>query len=464
MNTDDSVMARLGLIATLLIAAFLNGCGGGGGAAQDSSPPTASVTAVGVIDNNEIGSGATIGAGGGTLSTVDNKLTLTIPAGALAADTQINIKRITNKAHGGIGGGFRLEPDGLTFNVPVTLTFAYTDNDLAFNDPEVLGAAFQTSDGYWQWLGAPVLDMATHTLTVTTTHFTDFSLVKGFQIQPASKTIRTNESAALNIVYCYQPALGDNDLQPLGFACDTSDDQLAPLLPTAVVSDWSVNGIIGGNSSVGTVSGSSAAATYIAPGTAPNSNPVAVSAQVAYGSVAVTVVANITVVGRSMSYTGSVLYSSDMAGGGIVVTHALANVTWTQFEDLGDVRSYVPTGSITADSVSIAGCDPLNNVTVPIKATVPHGPGPTMVVYTASNSAYAKRHMFALAADETPLTFTCGGSPYTVPASGIFAIVVGSCSTPDAYPAFTDETHLAGTYNQQCYSMGVDALWDFRMP
>lgn len=62
---------------------------------------------------------------------MDSKLTLTVPAGALATDTPISIQRITTTAHGGMGGGFRLEPIGQTYSQPVTLTFTYTDNDRA---------------------------------------------------------------------------------------------------------------------------------------------------------------------------------------------------------------------------------------------------------------------------------------------------------------------------------------------
>jgi hypothetical protein len=139
-----------------------------------------------------------------------------------------------------------------------------------------------------------------------------------------------------------------------------------------------------------------------------------------------------------------------------------ASVTWTLVENLGDVHRYVPTGTITGD-IAISDCDPMHT-TAPLQATVLHSPGPTMVVYTATNVAFPNSYQFALAADpKTILTFTCGTEPnrYTLPlaASSVLNFMVGICTAIDLIP-FTNEAALAGTYS--CGASGlVSATWDF---
>lgn len=95
---------RSARVAALLLLASLTGCGGGG----DGSP----------VDTRAV-SEATLGPGGGSLASPDGLLTLSIPAGALAADTTLSIERLA-------GDGAELHiyemlPEGLQFAVPATL-------------------------------------------------------------------------------------------------------------------------------------------------------------------------------------------------------------------------------------------------------------------------------------------------------------------------------------------------------
>src|SRR5213076_3313354 len=64
-----------------------------------------------------------IGAAGGTMISADGVLTLSIPAGAVAADTDFTITPITNTAPGGQGGAYRVRPDGLLLLAPATVAF-----------------------------------------------------------------------------------------------------------------------------------------------------------------------------------------------------------------------------------------------------------------------------------------------------------------------------------------------------
>ena len=74
--------------------------------------------------------------------------------------------------------------------------------------------------------------------------------------------------------YCFQQPVNDPDLVALVYSCD---EDLAPL---GTFTNWSANGITGGNGTVGTVAKLNAQgsrAKYTAPASVPAANPVAVS-------------------------------------------------------------------------------------------------------------------------------------------------------------------------------------------
>src|SRR5690606_9230525 len=121
---------------------------------------------------------ATIDAAGGTLASSDGRLTLTVPAGALAAGTVVTIQPITPTAPGALGSGYRLSPDGVTFTQPVTLTFTYPVDVATSTVPQSLRVVTRDDRGYWQVVPA-THDVGQRRLAVTTTHFSDWSYVAG---------------------------------------------------------------------------------------------------------------------------------------------------------------------------------------------------------------------------------------------------------------------------------------------
>ena len=359
---------RLAALSLLLGSALaLSACGGGGGSGSGSGTPepaagapapgvtppapapdaaspapttgggaasAGTATAVGSATGSA--SSATIGAAGGSLSAPDGRLALTIPAGALAADTVISIQPYTNLAHGRRGSAYRLTPEGQTFLKPVTLTFGYTDQDLQGTAVAALGAAFQTATGHWQWAGNPTVDTAARTVSIASTHFSVWSKVAGIQLLPASKTIRVKTSVALQVVGCYP--LERDGLVYLGYQCDT-DGETALLV---LAPDWSVNGRLGGGA-FGTVSGSGLSANYTAPQFEPKPNIVAVSARVDWGvKGAMLLVSNITVVGDD-SWTGTASYKDP-------VNSASAQITWILLSRDNNIGMYKATGVATIAS------------------------------------------------------------------------------------------------------------------
>ncbi len=218
----------------------------------------------------------TIGAAGGALTSADGRITLTVPAGALTADTMLSVEPITNTVLLGIQSAYRLGPDGTTFTQPATVTFTYAAADTAGSSTDALDIGYQDSSGAWHAYGSPTLDTGASTVSVSTSHLSDWSLLLGWQIVPGSATVQPTGSIGLTLQFCepetFDDGMGD-ELTGLVDKCD-ADDELPHLVN---VSGWSVNGTSGGSATVGTVSGTGKVATYTAPVSAPMSNPVAVS-------------------------------------------------------------------------------------------------------------------------------------------------------------------------------------------
>lgn len=239
-----------------------------------------------------------VGASGGTVNA--GSLAIQIPAGALAADTAITVTRVSSTAPGG-RLAFRLGPDGTTFSSPVTLTFSYAGAEVAGGADEVMGIAWQDTSGVWVMPGEQTRDPANKTVSVKTTHFSDWSLVAGAQLRPPSGRVKVKGSLALVAKQCFVAPLNPAELDRpetvpffVGINCD--DEDIAPL-PISV-SEWAVNGVAGGSGSTGTISGTElGGATFSAPDTKPSPDQVAVSARADFKPFGkVLLVSNVTIV------------------------------------------------------------------------------------------------------------------------------------------------------------------------
>ena len=101
-------------------------------------------------------SSASIGPAGGSIRSADGRLTLKVPAGALAAPTTLAIVPATNTAPNAIGSAYSLSPVGVTFAGPGQLVFAYSDADLAGTGAGALGLASQEGSNWLAILGGSV--------------------------------------------------------------------------------------------------------------------------------------------------------------------------------------------------------------------------------------------------------------------------------------------------------------------
>ncbi len=283
--------------AGVLLVVLAAGCAESG--ANDDSPvePEPMVLPSGVPTGPQ--TSATVGPEGGTVESADGLLTLTFPKGALAQPTTIGIQPITNTAPGGIAGAYRLTPSGTTFANPVQLTFAIDAADQQGAVAETITIGFQDDDHYW-W-AVPEADVQREfdagTISVSTTHFSDWSWLVGLQLRPPSATLRQGESLMLTAVDCQMHGGDDDNLPQLLALC--SIDQENPPLP-GIVQEWAVDGIPGGSEAVGTITAGDRPdqAIYTAPDFAVGLERHAVSAKrrLRSGEV-VLLVANVTVTG-----------------------------------------------------------------------------------------------------------------------------------------------------------------------
>lgn len=211
----------------------------------------------------------TIGARGGQLRTDDGRLTVDVPAGALAADTKLTIQPLTNLAPGGLGAAYFLGPAGQTFQKPVTLTFTYRDGDLVGSAPEALTLVSQTAERYWEATQTS-RDAKMKTLTARTRHSSTWAYTTQVRLTPASAMVQEGKSLTLTVEICLPASGGVEDGRPrYSFTC-----RRLRLLPAQ---SWAVNGVDGGNDLIGRVSAENGQALYVAPGVAPQPRKVAVS-------------------------------------------------------------------------------------------------------------------------------------------------------------------------------------------
>lgn len=210
-----------------------------------------------------------IGAGGGTLSSLDGKISVSIPAGALAGDQNVTIQRITNNNPMGIHSGYRITPHNVQFTKEVTITFPYTDEDLTGTVPEALGIAFQDTSGVWREIINSTLDKTNKKVSVKTTHFSDWTFFESFAIK-TSATLLPVKGVANMEVFSDADMLApeEDDSRPIGERSKITADY---------VKNWTLIG-------AGQLKSSGPEATYTAPATVPTTqNPVTITVNINLG-------------------------------------------------------------------------------------------------------------------------------------------------------------------------------------
>jgi hypothetical protein len=441
-------------ITFLFIAAMsfaLDGCGGGGGSGTTSGNGGGSGQPAPTGIGESLGAPVSkvIGVDGGSLSSADGRLSVSVPAGALAANTTIAIEPITDMTREGQGTAYRLTPHGEIFAQPVTLSFNYGDDEIAGSAPENLKLAFQREDGYWQLVPDPVLDSASKRISVETTHFSDWVHVPEYLLIPVRDTVKVGESLQLHVLDCVEPLPDDQSVEaviPGCYATSVEDYLLSG------GDGWYVNGVMWGNGTVGSVEigDDPANPIYTAPATKPEPNQVAVSVTFTRPLVSsqTQLVSQVTILGDNNTYSGAIHYTrGDL--------DATATVTWTKFEEGGDYSDYLGSGTISG---TVACGAPFSVALAPGTASEPLS---QMSVFNdIAAQPFTNSHQFVLQPNpETTITVKCDGQTITLPA-GVVGVIVGqACAAPaDSIVHHADIEHLTGTWD--CAVNGVQADWD----
>lgn len=206
----------------------------------------------------------TIGSEGGTLTSADGKVTLTIPAGAVDKATPFSIQPITNEAPNGVGKAYRFAPDGMQFKTPLTLTYRYEDNEVT---SEELLVGYQKPNGVWYSVPGRQVDKAKNQVSVPMKHFSDWGLLDIFALVVTGdqdEILYFGESTNVSIFEIVNPG---NDAESALLQREFGE---------AKIGKWS---LAGGGKLQQT---SERSATYTAPIAPTSQNPVTVSVELTF--------------------------------------------------------------------------------------------------------------------------------------------------------------------------------------
>jgi len=204
-----------------------------------------------------------IGKEGGTISSENGMMELIIPENALSKKKKIKIQSVTNLAANGSGNAYQMEPSETQFQKPVTLVFHDSENEFTGAAAELKGIAWQDENGKWQEMPDISVDTVKKTITTQISHFSSYASFDKIVVRPQHARVKVEKGIQMEIHF----VISDLDA---GIA-------LPPNIPNP---QWTVNSIPFGNSDVGNIRPSTTNnATFTAPVSVPDQNPVAVAAE-----------------------------------------------------------------------------------------------------------------------------------------------------------------------------------------
>lgn len=328
---------------------------GGSGGSGGAKPRVPLVTAAGAPVGKPIE--VMIDAKGGALTSDDGRLVITVPPGAVASATMFRVRAVTSPAPNAMGATYHLEPEKTTFAKPIAIELALPLAGVSRTGLGLDGLARRDDDsGAWSFVDGVTRDEAKKTLRAELDHFCDVSPLEGVQIAPLTTTVQLGALQQLTVVDCTDPESGE--LSGLVYECaQTFDFKL---------SDWSVEGMVGGDATHGTIQGMGATgnyAEYTAPAKAPTPNLVHASARIT-SKAGKTLLFSELAIGTPPSYQGPVqVYAKGtmtfVADGEIHVTPRM--LTNGQYDDGIDQTAFDLSGTLTLHpDVQLAGiaCKP----------------------------------------------------------------------------------------------------------
>lgn len=175
----------------------------------------------------------TVDKSGGTITSSDGSITLEFPAGAVSATTTVTIQKLVNTTPNGIGDAFRLSPHA-DFASPVTILMKYSLDSVSVVDG--LGMAYQDETGVWNAVQVLEHDKQAQTVSVQTTHFSDWSLFESVRITPSFSVVAPDEQVNLHATAVLK---GEELLTPL---TEVSTPLGSTPLDPAYIGMWNLEG------------------------------------------------------------------------------------------------------------------------------------------------------------------------------------------------------------------------------
>ncbi len=238
-----------------------------------------------------IPSSATIGPQGGSIRSTDGRLTLRVPAGALASNVAMSVAATpSNDAPQASGPSYAISPGGVTFAKSATLVLRYDSEDLVGSNSGALGLAFKRGGRWFVATGGSVY-AAARTLAVPITSTApaagiasssrrpqaaaspdEWSPFRSIEIFPKKATITTggNQTFLILATGSSSSASSGPGSAPLG----------EPVNVNELSFGWYVNGQLLGNGTEGVIFESNQSAQYTAPRCPPPANPVFIAVQI----------------------------------------------------------------------------------------------------------------------------------------------------------------------------------------
>jgi hypothetical protein len=117
-----------------------------------------------------------LATGTGALRDPSGQVTVSVPAGSAAPGTVLSIVPISSRAPGAMGGSFRIEATPALLG-PVQVSFTGLGYYPSGISGRSLAVRWQDARGFWVAPDATSYDAATDTVTATTSHLSDWTLV-----------------------------------------------------------------------------------------------------------------------------------------------------------------------------------------------------------------------------------------------------------------------------------------------
>ena len=142
---------------------------------------------------------AVINAAGGNLQTPDLNVSITVPAGAVNGNQTFSVQSVSNTLRPDKPlNAYRILPENVNFNKPVTVTLRYNARELTSGAEEMLMLAWQDNNGTWHPLPT-TLNKINHTVSAQVTHFCDIAFYEQFELFAAKTRVQAGQELALRV-------------------------------------------------------------------------------------------------------------------------------------------------------------------------------------------------------------------------------------------------------------------------